>query len=366
MAGWWRRLRYTAMDRASAGRIVELDGLRGVAILLVLICHLGAGASPADRRMFEWWNGGAGGFIGVQLFFVLSGYLITGVLLREHAGNRSINLGAFYVRRIRRLVPALVLVCLGYIIFSITWSHHMKESLGATGRALTYTTNLTFLDRYLPDASWLGHTWSLAVEEQFYLFWPILLLFALRRGRSTVTTVALIGAAITIALRWIFPQSDMYNLLRWDALLLGCAVAASPIRIPRFAGWVGWGVISVYSVAKRLTPLDYTVASLACTMVLVTSLDNRLLRNRVLCWFGTISYGLYLWHVIILRLGPPALLGASISIGIAAASYYLVERRFLRARPLAPESPSEPPLTTRDDSGLPTAIPQVDEKQPPH
>lgn len=330
------------MSSEAPTRIPQLDGFRGVAVLLVLLGHTATGASPADVVAFDWWNGGGGGFIGVQMFFVLSGFLITGVLLRERDRTSSIRFRAFYVRRIRRLVPALVVVTGAYVVYALAANMGKREAFGPALRSLTYTSNLPFLESSVP-AGWLHHTWSLGVEEQFYLLWPLLLFFAAKRSRNTIAWVAIAGVVITVLARSLIHMSHpyMYNLARWDALLIGCAVAARPIRLPRVTGYIGWVVIGWYTFATlgAVTPNDYTFTTVASAAALILAVGSSPTRSKVLThpvlrWFGLISYGLYLWSVLIFRLGPHPLVGATVSIGLAAASFYVVERRFLRPQPL--------------------------------
>lgn len=260
-------------------RIPELDGVRGMAILLVLLAHMGAGAAPANRLMFSWWNGGGGGLVGVQLFFVLSGYLITGILLRERATTGAISFKAFYLRRIRRLVPALVLICLAVAVAEPLVTHKLIGAAMDVLLALTYTTNIAGLIRTIHGvhvhSTWLGHTWSLAVEEQFYLLWPATLVFVARRWRNGVVTAALGVAAATILARFVLPMSagNMYRLMRWDALLFGCALAAHEIKVARWIGWLGWLAILWYAFwpARDITALDLTATSLACAAALATA-----------------------------------------------------------------------------------------------
>lgn len=156
----------------------DIEGLRGIAILLVVAYHAGV----------PWITGG---YVGVDVFFVLSGYLITGLLVREIEGTGRLNLIGFYTRRARRLLPALALVLLatvvvGYIVYSPSEQREFARSAVATA---AYVGNLYFArlhtDYLGADAQMnpLLHTWSLSVEEQFYVFWPILTWLALRAGR---------------------------------------------------------------------------------------------------------------------------------------------------------------------------------------
>jgi len=157
-----------------------LDGLRGVAVALVIAAHACTGVFPSHRPLAEGVLRG-GGIVGVQLFFVLSGFLITRLLLEELDASGSIRLGAFYGRRVRRLLPALVALCVIYVAVAWIAGRPNSPAAGSAITALLYVENFA---RWVPidQDGWLGHTWSLAVEEQFYLAWPALLAVGVRFG----------------------------------------------------------------------------------------------------------------------------------------------------------------------------------------
>jgi peptidoglycan/LPS O-acetylase OafA/YrhL len=325
-------------------RIPELDGLRGVAVLLVFSAHLLGGAFPANRPFAKITaRGWGGGFVGVQLFFVLSGFLITSILLRERDDDGTVSLRKFYGRRARRLLPALVLVCTAYATYALLVLHgsEVRAAFGSIAYALTYTTNLKPLLSSLPDSHWLSHTWSLAIEEQFYLVWPVCFLLAMHRwGRNGVALVALAGAMTTVVARsvmWHGPESYqlVYERLRWDALLIGCLLAAHPIRVRRELVWIAGAYLLYFACfpPPGLQPIySYATTALASGALVIGCRDLKFLRNRTLVWFGLISYGLYLWHVMVMRLGYPGPVSLVLSIAIAQLSYVLVERRFLAGR----------------------------------
>ena len=211
-----------------------LDGVRAVAVLAVIVYHLG----------YPWMPGG---FLGVDVFFVLSGYLITTLLLLEHDGAGRINLRAFWFRRARRLLPAVFLMLL-----FVTW--HVAVTAPPFERpwrrqdilwTLIYGANWHFIASdqgyfaQFTSASPLRHTWSLAIEEQFYLFWPALLLVVCSRGRRAVAILCGAGIVASVAASmWLFNPADpsrsyygtdarMHELLI-GALLAAVAGAASP------------------------------------------------------------------------------------------------------------------------------------------
>jgi peptidoglycan/LPS O-acetylase OafA/YrhL len=198
----------------------SLDGVRGVSILLVLLSHTSIPGLEA-----------AGG-IGVDIFFVLSGFLITTILVREYDGRGSVSLTEFYKRRSLRLFPALLLMCLLFVAYSAVFSSDISKRLREVMEGLLYVTNWsTAFD--LGHSHYLGHTWSLGIEEQFYLLWPVVLVgvLQLRRGHVIAFWVALMlavaaatwrtGLAIDGARTWrLYSGFDT----RCDAVLIGCAL----------------------------------------------------------------------------------------------------------------------------------------------
>lgn len=288
----------------------DIDGLRAVAVLLVILFH--------TKLAFP------GGFVGVDVFFVISGFLITGQVIRElDAGQFS--LANFWARRIRRLLPAamVMMVCVlvaGYFLL-------LPEDYVLLGRSAIaqqlLSSNLYFrfwagfgYFRVFAEENPLLHTWSLAVEEQFYLLYPLLLAGLHRRGRRTlVMSLAGISRVSLVGCEWALQQhpDSAYYLLPWRAweLLLGGLVALCPPpqRIPRWCA----SAISVLGVAAilfcswryrpyswfpGLTALPPCVATAALVHVnsRELSLPARLLSSRPLVLVGLMSYSLYLWH----------------------------------------------------------------------
>jgi peptidoglycan/LPS O-acetylase OafA/YrhL len=339
-----------------------LDGLRGVAVLAVLAYHGGA----------TWMRGG---FLGVDLFFVLSGYLITTLLLVEWGRHGRIDLRAFWVRRARRLLPALALVLVGIAVYAVAVAKASQlERIRDDGlAAIGYVANWRFV---LSDQSYFEqfavpspfrHMWSLAIEEQFYLLWPFLVL-ALVRWRPKLRLVIhifVIGSLASAALMAALytsgsdPSRVYYGTdTRAQALLAGAALAAVLLRQrtrrgapPRSAPWVRAGLVGsvvllVMLVATRDTSEwmyrgGYLVAAVAGALVIAAAVQPRrnLLRSALspapLRAVGRVSYGLYLWHWPVYLtmtedrtgLGGTALLVARIAVsaGFAVASYALVE-----------------------------------------
>jgi peptidoglycan/LPS O-acetylase OafA/YrhL len=322
--------------------VVQLDGLRGIAVLLVLWGHAWVGVYPAYRRLIPGTTSpSGGGMVGVQLFFVLSGYLITSLLVHEHATTGHISLRAFYGRRARRLLPALFTVTGLYTIYALATSSgkSLSGALGSVATALTYTRDLGPLVAWVPSNGWLDHTWSLALEEQFYLVWPVLLIFFLRRRRR-----ALIAAAATVMLAGIAFRAFLaasgnseYMDVQWDALMAGCLLAICPLPMPRYAGRIAAVCIGAMALGyPRTGSATCTLATFACAVALASSLDARWLSSRVLVYFGGISYGLYLWHVLLLRFGWAPLPTLALSVLVADLSLRLIEQPLRRRRPPAP------------------------------
>jgi peptidoglycan/LPS O-acetylase OafA/YrhL len=355
------------------GHLPALDGLRGVAILSVLAIHV-------YPRLLE------GGHFGVDIFFSLSGFLITALLLQEWGRTGRINLKAFYLRRALRLLPALVsMLAIGglytYFFRGPKPAHQWgKDSLAVLLYYFNWKMAYTPLTWLTPS---LLQCWSLAVEEQFYLVWPIVLVVLLRFGARRGWTVALVVLGIAASaglLMRLTPSQGLY--VRTDTravgLLTGCLVAALAYwdLLPR-ARWsrailqasalLAVGVLAYHLAAAHLHPwykihLASTVVALAVGVILAALLRSPLRVFRwlldwsLLRWFGRISYGLYLWNApIIVALTPYYListhtwwwLAAQVAAPVAAAclSFYLLEKPFLRLKDrLAPASPIRPPV----------------------
>ncbi len=343
-----------------------LDGVRGLAVLAVLAYHANLPGSD-------------GGFLGVEVFFVLSGYLITALLLAEIRQTGTLQLGRFWQRRVRRLAPALLLLLVLTPPPTRWFTPDALPRLRADLLpALTYTLNWAYLARQVPYFEHYArpplwqHLWSLAIEEQFYVVWPLLLLAwaRLTRGTPRAERVLLLGLAVgsaaSVLLRWWLyrpygPAERVYygTDTRAAGLFLGAAWAVlwPPNRLAalrsgralRFladgAGWVG--ILALLGLLSRLN--DYTprlyrggflLTDAATLLVLLAAAHPRTTSGRGLAWgplrwIGQRSYGLYLWHwpvVIWLRptpQGPLApwrlALAISLSFGLAALSYRWLE-----------------------------------------
>jgi peptidoglycan/LPS O-acetylase OafA/YrhL len=294
-----------------------LDGVRAIAIALVVSAHA-----------FGWPKDGG---LGVDLFFVLSGFLITTLLLEERDESGRISIGAFYRRRARRLGPAL-LALLAVAAFTIPVAQLLWP--------LTFTTNLA-LDANRPGlvANPLVHLWSLAAEEQFYLLWPLALVLC-RRSWQAIAVAA--GAFAWSAGAQTFGHVLPYSPARSAASIAAGCLAAYAARAGWRPGAFAWPALVVGVSILFWTPTGLyngwvVVFAVCAATVLLAALERGAWRPVV--YLGKTSYSLYLWHVPIfvwLGVGTAALyvkgIGIGLSLAAAVLSYHLVERRFVRRR----------------------------------
>lgn len=291
---------------AAAAYRREIDGLRAIAVMAVIVAHSGLGWLP-------------GGFAGVDVFFVISGYLITGILLRELASD-SFSFRRFYARRARRILPALFVmlaVCWVAAAFLMTPSQFKDHAL-AQASTVIFLSNAYFwslFGYFSPNAAEqpLLHTWSLAVEEQFYLLFPLLLLLLWRLGRmravaAGVVLMALLSLAVS---EWGWrhkPEANyFFSLSRFWELLAGSLCAAIERRRPPtwpVLAWVGLALLlgSLVLLNESLPfPSVYALAPVAGTALLLLHARAGTGVAQLLSWpgltgVGLISYSAYLWH----------------------------------------------------------------------
>jgi peptidoglycan/LPS O-acetylase OafA/YrhL/CubicO group peptidase (beta-lactamase class C family) len=321
-----------ALSPAHLPYIPGLDGVRALAVIAVLLYHAGL---PV-----------VGGFLGVESFFVLSGFLITLLLLAEWTQRDRIDLRAFWLRRARRLLPALFAMLAGVLIITGALLGGERTELGGDLLAsLGYVMNWrliasgqSYFDPLLRP-SLLQHLWSLAVEEQFYLLWPLIFLGGMRLlGRARLRIATLVAALSSIALMaWLYrpgldPSRIYYGTdTRAGGVLLGAALAMLLHRTPAPetpARWPGWladgagiaalgGLIACFVWVPEWHPLLYrggfALVDVLTALVIVGAIDPRArLTPRILGWsplrwIGLRSYGLYLWHWPIFMVTRPAL-----------------------------------------------------------
>jgi peptidoglycan/LPS O-acetylase OafA/YrhL len=327
-------------------RLTALDGLRTVAVLLVFVHHVDQNAFP-------------GGFIGVDVFFVISGYLITSLLLREREMTGDIRLSRFYLRRALRLYPALLVLV--FVVTPIAAIDHIGWPAPDGLAAVFYVTDLW--SNVFGHLTLLLHTWSLSVEEQFYLVWPIVLLFLLRRNLPL--RPVLIGlAAISVLITYGVFSAHVHRLLviqylptsHLTELVAGILLAVGELHDPkrwlvRLGGLpVALLALGALVVAEFTLPGEwwaFPLATIACwppVAHLVLHRDSRLsaaLRFPPVVWLGQRSYAFYLWHypIILLLLRQPKLthwevaaIALPLTLALTAVSWRLVETPFLRLK----------------------------------
>lgn len=317
-------------------RIPELDGIRGIAIIAVFLNH----TQPVL----------SGGFLGVDLFFALSGYLITSILLGEFGKTGTISLRSFYYRRALRLLPALLVL----LIVCAPW-----VSRRTVLAALFYFANWQSFESLGP----LVHTWSLSVEEQFYIAWPLILLLLLRLKFSK-SKIA-IGLTIVIVTIFIWRLCLLKSGASWEraykgtdthteGLLIGCVVALVPdylravsVRFTPLASWsLLWLFFSASWVTAAANAIALTMAAL-CGGIIILAAQSRpsLLQSLSLVYLGQRSYSLYLWHYPIVRYVMPRCPGSSIvkvafaamvTLVAAEISFRFIEQPFLKLKDQKP------------------------------
>ena len=186
---------------------------------------------------------------------------------------------------------------------------------------------------HIPHTGFLAHTWSLSVEEQFYIVWPVVLLLSVRWfGRRGLAVLLCLGVFCTVALREFVPILA-YGVFRWDALLLGAGIAVFRLSIYRTLFYVGLTALLVASLwGGQISNGDYVLTAVAATLVVSGADKVTWLASGALVWLGRVSYSLYLWHVVVLRFGPPLIVSLPLSLGLAEVSFRLVERRYLSQR----------------------------------
>jgi peptidoglycan/LPS O-acetylase OafA/YrhL len=335
------------------GRLPSLDGLRALSIALVLLSHLlGTPHFPMGKRAL----GAAGdiGYLGVRVFFVISGFLITALLLSEHERTRTISLKDFYIRRFYRILPAFAVFVIAMLIAEAVGAIHLgpRDVL----HALTYTTN------YHYERAWqLGHIWSLSIEEQFYLLWPaLLLMFHPRRAAPMAIAMIALAPLCRIA-AWLWaPYRDDVIMEAYpcvmDSIAAGCLLVAARPWLDRqswytkFLGSPWFWLVPLAVLAAELPSsvqteyvTDITVMNLGLALCVdrfvrfPDTWSGRLLNWRPLVWIGTLSYSLYLWQEPFLDRRDPSdwtvwPLNLGLALCFAVASFYLVEKPFLALR----------------------------------
>jgi peptidoglycan/LPS O-acetylase OafA/YrhL len=338
--------------------IPSLDGLRAISIGLVILSHTKSLLlSPiANSGLFRYVIGG--GLHGVQVFFVISGYLITTLLLREYNRSSTISFKRFYARRALRIFPPFYIyfAVLAILWFMGTIPEHWP----------TYLASATYTFIYLPNPHgwYVEHAWSLSIEEQFYLLWPALLLFAHRRAKSIPLALAIIAlmpiVRTVLYLTAPSPERAIITSSSADTLMVGCLLAALLRDRPScrsahrrvlnaftVAALLAAGFLVVPYLSAKLTgiaafaavALGNTVTSLSIGGILVYVIDNpqspagRFLKLRLIRHLGVISYSLYLWQQMFT--GDPAHMHLYVYLWMLLAaelSFWLIEKPVMRLR----------------------------------
>ncbi len=349
---------------AGEGYRPHLDGLRAVAVYLVVLFHAGAARF-------------SGGFIGVDVFFVLSGYLVTQLLMRDLASRGAIRFGRFYARRMRRLLPAAfaTLVITAIVYSAVASPTETSSAVNAFKASFLYVANWFFIRRstgyFSTDVNALPvvHFWSLAVEEQFYLLWPILLgsLFALTRrfGRRAHRAMQVaVGGGALASMVWALSLAGSHldrayygTDTRAYELLAGAFVALTPGLVRRATRYQGLALAAVGATAVLLllstsfihiNAVQRGVVTTITTVALIIAIEaarggpvNRVLSSPTAVYLGQISYGTYLWHwpVIVVALAltnrtisplSTFAISALMGTGLASLSYQALERPIRR------------------------------------
>lgn len=350
---------------AKLRQLPGLDGLRGVAVIAVIVFHLYPGLLP-------------GGYLGVDIFFVISGYLITALLLSEWAATSTVSLRAFWTRRARRLLPALAVLLFAVTVLAACFARDSLAQLqGDLPAALFYVLNWRLVFQHQSYMAAFGrppllqHLWSLSVEEQFYLMWPLALLFLRRRLSSArVAAAAAAGAGLSALLMAVLysggDPSGVYfsSVTHAEGLLIGCALAAavppwrmaasvspSARRLLERSGAAAMGAVVVGLIVLGfrspvtyrggMVAVDVATAVVVATVAHPASRLGRALHQQPLRWAGLRSYSLYLWHWPIFQMTRPGvdipgptwavlLLRLSLTAAAAEASYRFVEQPWRR------------------------------------
>jgi len=346
-------------DPFRLGYSPSLDGLRGVAILVVM----------GFNGHLLWLRGG---FIGVDIFFVLSGFLITALLVQAYDPTSGIGLKNFYFRRALRLLPALFALMLFCAAYALLFQPTDKANTTFEGILFTlfYVANWAQVPPFPGGIGALSHAWSLSVEEQFYIIWPLMLLVLLKLQSKTLVFLILgllIGSSILLNI-WFWhaeaPYLRMYfgTDTRANEILIGCVAALAlswgflkPTDRLKWAFHTGSiaslvGIVLSFFLVRHYGAFVYnggfTLISIGTAIVIVDLLLfpsrlSRIFEFAPLVWIGKISYGLYLWHFPVFeasrrlfegRISPVfyEVAGVVVTLMVATASYYFLEQPFLK------------------------------------
>lgn len=341
----------------TAGRVPFLDGLRALAIGLVMGYHaVGSPGMPGWLNIFgRSYSICDLGALGVHIFFVISGFIITHLLLREEKAQGTPSLRDFWIRRAFRILPALCVFLAGVWCLS-------SMGTGIHTKPVEYVMALTFTQRLISDQSswWIGHTWSLSIEEQFYLLWPLVFV-VMPRARIKILLIwalAIMPVTAVIVSLWLPLKAPWIMPAHQGFIAFGClqALLREPLTrlLKPFSVWQIILGATLFIVLPRqmervqqlrqlVDAVGSIIGGIGITALLLTLLDNRLpllgrlLESRGIKWIGRLSYSLYLWQQIFLgSFGTHSWqrfpLNIILAVVAAAVSYYVIETPFLRLR----------------------------------
>lgn len=344
------QLRAVPRPSAETGRLRSLDGLRAVAIAFVLLGHL------SGTRGFALLNLEIGDYahLGVVVFFVISGFLITSLLFSEHAQKGRVSLKLFYARRALRIFPASYAYLAVISLASLAGIVELRRS--DLWHAITYTVN------YLPERSWhIGHLWSLSVEEQFYLLWPFAFVgLGPRRATWAAAAVILLAPLARLANRFFLMGTPYHDLEMFpmvaDSLATGCLLASGRKWLERQNWYLrcfrpGWSLLLLAVILLLNHWAGFTLISIIGTTAINVAIailihrsvySSRDWAGQVLNWrpvafVGVLSYSLYLWQQVFLDRHSNAWINAFpqnlvLTVMAALASYLLLEKPLLNLR----------------------------------
>jgi peptidoglycan/LPS O-acetylase OafA/YrhL len=331
----------------------DVEGLRGLAIVLVVLAHAGVG-------------GAAGGFVGVDVFFVISGFVITRVLVAELEATGSLSLTRFYARRVKRLMPqalaaiAAVVVAAPLLLSPVSADAVAEDVVAAGSYAMNWHLSAGAVDYFATGEDRpLDHFWSLAVEEQFYLAWPLLLLVLTRGGvtrrRLLAALTAIAAASLAYAIAHVHRSPDQayfsvaargWELALGGLLAVGLAGRRAPRALAAVAGWAGVVAIATATVsfgpATAMPGLPALLPTLGAAALVVAGTSRtppaptRALATPPACHVGRISYAWYVWHWPVLVFAGPGVPAALASLAPAIVTYRSIEvpmRRLKLTRP---------------------------------
>jgi peptidoglycan/LPS O-acetylase OafA/YrhL len=344
------------VQKSTPHRIPSLDGCRAISICLVILSHLCNTPSfqafnPYARMMYHF------GPFGVKVFFVISGFLITSLLLNEERKSGTISIKMFYVRRAFRIWPVAYTFIL--VVALLAWKNWITLPPHNLLYAATFTMN------HVQDGSWLtGHFWSLAIEEQFYLVWPVVFLLAGRRGRLFSCFLILFLAPLLRTLSYvyepgIFAAMQESLLFKGDSIAIGCLLALCSKElegsrmVDRIIHLRWFFVVPIVSVIMYITlkpyPVFYWAVGESVGLICIAATIWRviqvrdwafwLLNTKPLATIGVLSYSLYIWQQLFLNPSSDTVfnrlpLNLLLVCAVAACSYYFIETPFLRLRPV--------------------------------